>query len=421
LSIVRQYALTLVAPVPLGRELEADAWLREHRRELQRALARSSSTHFARFVLLPPSQDEEGRAMGTQHLLAFETNFDGQLEQHAADLRVAMGPLLDAAFAFAEGYPGSHDTAAFVRFLRAGALRASAFYVAHGGLSVEVIHGDAALKVAVEARLAERSRGSLVRAESALELAADLQRVARALAVERGLTLGPVDRGLRLDPPGPFAAALSRPLHVLAAFLLAPFYEARDAWVRRRQPSFRTPELDAKRNGIGIEEDRVDQNGLTHLVPIKPGWYRVFALKTMVLLVTALADAGALVGRLGGIETIHFARWVVLPDRRLLFFSNYDGSWEAYLGDFIDKASIGLTMIWCNTLWYPATRLLLFRGARNEGAFKAWTRAYQIPTQVWFSAYPLLSVGDVLRNARVRELLGSELDGPGSQELLALL
>ena len=43
-------------------------------------------------------------------------------------------------------------------------------------------------------------------------------------------------------------------------------------------------------------------------------------------------------------------------------------------GDFIDKASMGLTMIWCNTLWYPATRLLLFKGARNEGAFKKdWT------------------------------------------------
>jgi hypothetical protein len=421
LSGVRQHALTLVAPVPLGQEVAADAWLREHRRELQRALSRSTSTHFARWVLLPPSQDEEGKAIGEQHLLAFETNFDGELYEHAADLRAALGPLLDGAFAHAEGYPGSNDVAAFVRFLRAGSLRSAAFYVAHGGLSVGVVHGDAALKIAVEARLSERSQGARVQAESALELAGDLQRVARALAVERGLALGHVERGLRRDAPSVYAAALSQPLRVLAAFLLAPWYEARDAWVRRRQPSFRTPELEAKRDGIGVEEDRVDQNGLTHLVPIKPGWYRTFALKTMVLLVTALADAGALVGRLGGIETIHFARWVVLPDRRLLFFSNYDGSWEAYLGDFIDKASLGLTMIWCNTLWYPATRLLLFKGARNEGAFKAWTRAYQVPTQVWYSSYPLLSVADVLKNARLRELLGSELDSERAAELLALL
>jgi hypothetical protein len=175
------------------------------------------------------------------------------------------------------------------------------------------------------------------------------------------------------------------------------------------------------RDGIGLEEDRVDQNGLTHLVPLKPGWYRRFALGVMVHLVTALSDSGALTGRLGGIQTIHFARWVALPDGRLLFFSNYDGSWEAYLGDFIDKASLGLTMIWTNTLWYPKTCLLLLKGAKDEEAFKAWTRAHQVPTQVWYSAYPTLSVGDVLKNAKLRELLGSELDLRRSQELLALL
>src|SRR5262249_51823220 len=157
---------------------------------------------------------------------------------------------------------------------------------------------------------------------------------------------------------------------------------------------------------IGLEEDRVDQNGLTHLVPLKPGAYRRFALRTMGELVTALADAGALAGKLGGIDTIHFARWVVLPDQRLLFLSNYDGSWEASLGDFTDKGATGLAMIWTNPVWFPRTRFLLFRGARDEVAFKAWTRAYQMRTQVWYSAYPTLSVGDVLRNAEIRELAG---------------
>jgi hypothetical protein len=287
-----------------------------------------------------------------------------------------------------------------------------------------VVRADAALRTALEARLSERCERdgrAKVNAETPLELAGDLQRTARALASERGFRLGHIDRGLHRNPPGVIATALTQPLRVLLAFLLSPYYEWRDALVRRRQPSFRTPALQQKRDGIGLEEDRVDQNGLTHLVPIKPGWYRGFALKMMVLLVTALAEAGALVGRLGGIETIHFARWVVLPDRRLLFFSNYDGSWEAYLGDFIDKASMGLTMIWTNTLWYPKTRLLLFKGARDEGAFKAWTRAYQIPTQVWYSAYPFLSVNDVLKNARLRGLLGSTLTPERSAELLALL
>jgi hypothetical protein len=421
LNVVRQQALTVVAPVTLGQEGALDAWLRQSKRELQRALSRSSTTHFARWVLLPPTLDEDGRAIGERHLLAFETNFDGELQEHVADLRAALGPMLDEAFRGVEGYPGCDVLPNLAQFFRDNSLRAAAYYVAHGGLSVSVVQGDAALKLAAEARLRELSRGSKVESQDALSLALELQRTALATATKAGLTLGHVERGLNEDPPGIIARVLLRPFGVLLAFLLAPFFEWLDERKRSRQPSFETSELRAKRDGIGVEEDRVDQNGLTHLVAIKPGWYRLFALKMMVHLVTALADSGALTGRLGGIQTIHFARWVALPDRRLLFFSNYDGSWEAYLGEFVDKAALGLTMIWSNTIWYPKTQLLLFKGAKDEEAFKAWTRANQVPTQVWYSAYPLLSVGDVLRNAKIRELLGCKLDTPTSERLLALL
>jgi hypothetical protein len=420
LSVVRQQALTVVAPIEPGRESALDQWLRDNKRTLQRALAHSKTTHFARWVLLAPSRGEAGETIGDKHLLAFETNFDGELQEHLADLRAALGGLLDGAFAGVQGYPGSEQLAELASFVRGSSHRTAAFYIAHPGLSVPVVHGDAAIRQAVEARLRELSHGAKVEATDALSLALELQRTARGLAQKDGLTLGYVDRGLS-EKPGVIERAFMRPLSVIAAFVLAPFFEWKDELTRRNQPSFETPELRAKRDSIGLEEDRVDQNGLTHLVPIKPGWYRTFALGVMVHLVTALADAGALIGRLGGIQTIHFARWVVLPDKRLLFFSNYDGSWEAYLGDFIDKASMGLTMIWTNTIWYPKTRFLLFQGATDEEAFKAWTRACQVPTQVWYSAYPLLSVGDVLHNAKVRELLGSELDTQKSERLLALL
>jgi hypothetical protein len=418
LSAVRQHALTLVTPLAAGREQVVTQWLTEHRRALQRALVASTTTHFARWVVLPPSLDEGGEPTGDRHLLAFESNFDGELAEHVADLRVALGELLDGAFAHAQGYPGSRDARKLEAFFRDRSLRAAAFFVAHGGLPVPVVKGDAALRSAIDHQLRQRAKWSEA---PALELAEQLQQRARSLADEQGLALGHVERGLPKRAASAWHAAATRPFAVLVAFLLAPFYELRDALVRRRMPSFFTPALRAKRDAIGLEEDRVDQNGLTHLVPLKPGRYRRFTLGVMVFLVTAMADAGALVGRLGGIETIHFARWVVLPDGRLLFFSNYDGSWESYLGDFIDKASFGLTMIWCNTVWYPKTRLLLFAGARDEVAFKAWTRAYQVPTQVWYSAYPLLSVGDVLKNARIRELLGQRLDSARAAELLSLL
>jgi hypothetical protein len=82
---------------------------------------------------------------------------------------------------------------------------------------------------------------------------------------------------------------------------------------------------------------------------------------------------------------------------------------------------MGLTMIWTNTLGYPKTNLLLFKGARDEPAFKRWTRDYQVPTQVWYSAYPTLSVQDVLKNAEIRELLATELSLERAERLLGLL
>ena len=71
MSVVRQQALSVVAPIMLGQEQALDAWLRANKRALQLALSHSSTTHFARWVVLPPTLDEDGRTIGERHLLAF--------------------------------------------------------------------------------------------------------------------------------------------------------------------------------------------------------------------------------------------------------------------------------------------------------------------------------------------------------------
>jgi hypothetical protein len=97
-------------------------------------------------------------------------------------------------------------------------------------------------------------------------------------------------------------------------------------------------------------------------------------------------------------------------DKRLLFLSNYDSSWESYLGDFIDQAAIGLNLAWSCTEGYPRTRLLFDGGANDEERFKAWGRAHQRPTQVFYSAYPDLSVAAVNNNSWIR--IGLHSPGP---------
>ena len=414
-AAVRQQALSLVLPVREGQGERLAELLRERRRAVQQALRRVTTLHFGRFVVLPP---EHGAA--APHQLAFESNFDGELGPHLDELCHALGPLLDEIFGSCECSASSSRRSEFKEFVVRESLRANAFYAAHPGLSLKVIHNDRALRRAAERYLAERQRAGDLGSQGALALARELQaHVLGVAATADGLYVGSVERWLPAVSGGALAVALARPLQFLWAFLLAPIFELRDRFVARNVSD--AAEIRRRRDEIGLDEDRLQQNALTHLVAIKPGRYRYAVLRLMLRIADALATVGAQESRLGSLETIHFARWLILPDRRLLFLSNYDGSWEAYLGDFIDKASKGLTMIWTNTRLFPKTRLLLWQGAADEEAFKRWTRSHQLPTQIWYTAYPDLSVADVLDNARLRELLASDLDETRARTLLGVL
>src|SRR5262249_31728579 len=143
------------------------------------------------------------------------------------------------------------------------------------------------------------------------------------------------------------------------------------------------------------------QNELTHLVKIKPQRLRLITLRAVLWAINVVARYFQTEGVLGGISTIHYARWVIIDGgKRLLFMSNFDGSWESYLGDFIDRPVQFLTAIWSNTEGFPKTRFLTSEGAQNEQRFKNWTREHQILTQVWYSAYPKLSLDNVLANSQ---------------------
>ena len=51
---------------------------------------------------------------------------------------------------------------------------------------------------------------------------------------------------------------------------------------------------------------------------------------------------------------------------------------------------------------YPRTALLVFFGATDEERFKAWSRAHQRPTQVFYTAYPELSIAALNNNTWIR-------------------
>jgi hypothetical protein len=128
-------------------------------------------------------------------------------------------------------------------------------------------------------------------------------------------------------------------------------------------------------------------------------------------------------GRLGRIRTIHFARWTFIKGtRRLAFFSNYDGSVESYMDDFINKTGFGLNASFSNGIGYPRTRWLVLDGCADECNYKTFLRRHTLPTQVWYKAYPGLTAIDLERNTRIRRGLENKaMNDRQLREWLALL
>jgi hypothetical protein len=144
---------------------------------------------------------------------------------------------------------------------------------------------------------------------------------------------------------------------------------------------------------------------------VKPGQFRLQTFRAVLWILSYASRHIYNHGNLAGITTIHFARWVFLDDRRrLIFASNYDGSIESYMDDFIDKVAYGLNAAFSNGVGYPKTKWLVTGGATDEQAFKNYLRTHQIPTQIWYSAYGDLSARNIADNAAIRAGLSATLN-----------
>jgi hypothetical protein len=169
-------------------------------------------------------------------------------------------------------------------------------------------------------------------------------------------------------------------------------------------------------------EDWKNQNQFTQLVEMKEGNVRLITIKAMFTLARFLIRFFFVKGKLMGIPTIHFAKWVMFENNsRVLFFSNFDGSWQQYLGDFIDNSGWGLTGIFSNTKVFPKTNFLITGGAYEEEHFLAWSRNSELVTNVWYSAYPDLSIKNVNNNTKIRVQVVKSLSKRQAAKFLKLI
>ncbi|CAN5740339.1 hypothetical protein BH11PSE3_BH11PSE3_29910 [soil metagenome] len=177
-------------------------------------------------------------------------------------------------------------------------------------------------------------------------------------------------------------------------------------WLRRlerRDPSQDAPPVAPRlMDEMARREDWIPQNHMGSVVLVKPGVLRTALFRAGHLGLGLVLRAIATDGYLGSMRTVHFAHWAFVNNAsRLMFFSNFDLSWESYLDDFIEKAHGGLTLAWGSGVGFPPTRFLVIDGASHGRKFKAWARHSMAVSRFWYSAYRDLTVDQIERNTRI--------------------
>ena len=188
------------------------------------------------------------------------------------------------------------------------------------------------------------------------------------------------------------------PLALLLFVLRLRYLEQRDSW-------HDAPYVDeGTLREMVRREDWIAQNHMGSIVLIKPGALRSIIIHAGHLGLGLFLRVKATDGYLGSMRTVHFAHWAFLNNHsRLLFFSNFDHSWDSYLDDFIEKAHAGLTLAWGCGIGFPPTRFLVLDGASHGRMFKNWALASRAVSRFWYSAYRHLTVDQIERNARIAD------------------
>ena len=364
--------------------------------------------HVARFVILDLKTADEIRVHGQRPLpwrtkLAFVGDVDGDRDSFITELAGCAGPGLRAIFAHCEGF--AENTQALAAWVRAHNVRPLANYVNWIGRTVRQIREEVALHRSLAKRL-----GEMVKTADRDNPRALRQALLSHVEFEKHAGR------LVLSPPaapragwwfGNLVHKLAIPafLAVLAPFALvaAPLFAALLRIHERRDPVITTRPGRDHTSALAAIEDIDVTNQFNVLGDVKPGFFRRATLLVLLVLLDYAARHVFNRGYLTRVKTIHFARWVPMDSgRRLFFASNYDGSLESYMDDFINKVAWGLNLVFSNGVGYPRTSWLIKQGAEREQVFKATLRRHQLPSEVWYKAYPGLSAYDLYRNHEIR-------------------
>jgi hypothetical protein len=364
--------------------------------------------HFARIMILDDQTLDDIQVYGLPRIdypkyLVILGDLDGSPEPFFVELVQRAGEGLRCLFSHCKEYRPDVN---LLSWIRARSVSPAANYVNWIGRTVQQVREEETLRQSME-KFIEGNSVSL-RAMPPRQVRDTLKRFVASERQSGRITLTPM-------APTPLGWQLRSFLHllgvpalllILSPFLLLyfPFFLNQLRMHELSDPEI-TPRVDpAHANTLAALEDHDVTNQFSAMGSLKPGLFRRLTIMFVLAAIDYTARHIFNRGRLARVTTIHFARWVFLDGkRRVIFASNYDGSLESYMDDFINKVGFGLNVVFSNGVGYPRTNWLILDGAKDEQKFKEFLRRHQVPTQVWYNAHPGLTALDRKRNALIRE------------------
>ncbi len=465
--------VTIIAPLPFDRLADAEARIdglgNPARPDIAAALDRldgEDGTHFA--SLHAVRSKEPGRAY-----LAFEFSADGSEDAAIDRIARAIGDDLQSVLSLATDW---RDGRAVADYLRSHRVSIGCGWFANPGVAFDGLPDMTVGRIRAEGRLAARVAGLLGGQPGDLWALERLDAIRSALRTDASMApmLEPGMPAVPFQPPstgaliGKLALSFAKTylwpagillliLGLLGGVLGAGKAHVFSHWIGAALGAalltlvvstlivlilllvlgaFAYRELRDAEMRDSLEERTADPQTLTamfqrenwlaqnHMISIterKPGSLRSFTARLVFWVVGELVAKFYKPGFLSDIGTIHFARWVTPPGTRdVLFFSNFDSSWESYLEDFITRAHAGLTAVWSNSVGFPRTENLFQKGATDGERFKRYARQSMAPTRFWYCAYPTLTTTDIRTNADIRLGFSGALTEDEASRWLAL-
>lgn len=371
--------------------------------------ARQNITHFARLVII------EDRDRGAEHKrIMFSAIFDGRPEDFFADMRDSTSDL-DAVWGQCEGYSGKNN---FVQFMMKHNNKTGTILRGHRYDTVKDIQNYLALRDELcrkfDVPLAEQKRVLSEMPHNSAATVAMRKTMKRIEILFRNalITIMALPNLIGLLR---FGGTLLEARKLLRnPVKLDRQYS--DASIDKSPPCREFAEGDEvvpfKENDAlprFLDRDMV-QNQMTVITANNPKLLKLS--EAVQAYVNAVANL-PFVSRNSSVPTIHFGRWMMIDEgKRMLFLSNYDGNWQTYIGDFVDKAATGLNAFWAGSIgWRNATTV-------DIELFKEGIRCHQTRASYFYAAYPNATVVNVIQARELYEAYHNNIDETTAQEWL---